>query len=168
MQRSMVLDHQHKNFYIDTPMADPEYVRIKITDIPKEFILEYDLAGKEDHNGWIYFGIRRDCYGLPQAGILANDLLCGRLEKEGYYKLLPYQAFGNTNGSQFSFVSLSMILTLSMWASSTSSISPWSCNGTTKSNQYGRQQDCRLKCPMGFPQQASMHRHEILCQQPIS
>jgi hypothetical protein len=28
------------------PMVDPKYVRIKITDIPKEFILEYDLAGK--------------------------------------------------------------------------------------------------------------------------
>jgi hypothetical protein len=38
-------------------MVDLKYVRIKITDIPKEFILEYDLAGKEDHNGWIYFEI---------------------------------------------------------------------------------------------------------------
>jgi hypothetical protein len=44
------------------------------------------LAGKEDHNGWIYFEIQRGCYGLPQAGILANGLLCGHLEKEGYYK----------------------------------------------------------------------------------
>ncbi len=35
-------------------------------------------------------------------------------------------------------------------------------------NQYGRQQDCRLKCPIGFPQQASTHQHEILCQQPTS
>jgi hypothetical protein len=33
------------------PMEDPEYVRIKITDIPEEFILEYGLAGKEDKNG---------------------------------------------------------------------------------------------------------------------
>jgi hypothetical protein len=46
-----------KNFYLDTPMVDPKYVCIKITDIPKEFILEYDLAGKEDHNRWIYFEI---------------------------------------------------------------------------------------------------------------
>ena len=74
------------NFYLDTPMEDPEYVRIKITDIPEEFILEYGLAGLEDKNGWIYFEIRRGCYGLPQAGILANNLLCGRLEEEGYYK----------------------------------------------------------------------------------
>jgi len=47
-----------KNFYLDTPMDDPEYVHIKITDIPEEFILEYGLAGKEDKNGWIYFEIR--------------------------------------------------------------------------------------------------------------
>ncbi len=32
------------NFYLDTPMVDPEYVRIKITDIPNEFIFEYNLA----------------------------------------------------------------------------------------------------------------------------
>jgi hypothetical protein len=57
------------------PMEDPEYVRIKITDIPEEFILEYGLVGKEDINGWIYFEIHRGCYGLPQAGIQANNLL---------------------------------------------------------------------------------------------
>jgi hypothetical protein len=48
--------------------------------------LEYGLAGKEDHNGSIYFEIWCGCYGFPQAGILANNLLCGCLEKEGYYK----------------------------------------------------------------------------------
>ena len=40
-----------KNFYLDTPMEDPEYVCIKITDIPEEFILEYGPAGMEDING---------------------------------------------------------------------------------------------------------------------
>ena len=34
-----------KNFYLDTPMPDPEYVCIKITDIPAEFIEEYQLVG---------------------------------------------------------------------------------------------------------------------------
>ena len=55
-------------------MPNPEYVHIKITDVPAKFIEEYKLAGR-DHNGWIYFEIFRGCYGLPQAGILANDLL---------------------------------------------------------------------------------------------
>jgi hypothetical protein len=74
-----------KNFYLDTPMPDPEYVRIKILDVPAEFIEEYNLTGK-DRDGWIYFEIHQGCYGLPQAGILANDHLCTRLEAEGYYK----------------------------------------------------------------------------------
>jgi hypothetical protein len=57
MQRSTIFDRQHKKIYLDMPMVDPEYVHIKITDIPKEFILEYGLARKEDHNGWIYYEI---------------------------------------------------------------------------------------------------------------
>ncbi len=63
-----------KNFLLDTPKPDPEYVRMKITDIPEKFIKEYNLAGR-DRDGWIYFEIRQGCYGLPQAGILANNLL---------------------------------------------------------------------------------------------
>ena len=27
-----------KNFYLDTPMAEPEYVRVQLKDIPQEFI----------------------------------------------------------------------------------------------------------------------------------
>jgi hypothetical protein len=73
-----------KNFYLDTPMPDPDYVRIKITDIPVEFIDKYKLAGR-DCDGWIYFEFCLGCYGLPQAGILANDLLGSRLLAEGYY-----------------------------------------------------------------------------------
>jgi hypothetical protein len=74
-----------KNFYLDTPMPDPEYVRIKILDIPEEFIEEYNLTSK-DWDGWIYFEIRQGWYGLPQAGILANDLLRTHLKAEGYYE----------------------------------------------------------------------------------
>ncbi len=77
-------------------MPDPEYVRIKLSDIPAEFIEEYKLAGA-DRNGWIYFKIRRGCYGLPQAGILANDLLRSRL-LIAIMKLNPPLASGATNG----------------------------------------------------------------------
>ena len=74
-----------KNFFFDTPMPEPEYVRIKISDIPAEFILEYKLEGR-DRDGWIYFEIRQGCYGLPQAGILANNLLRSRLVSKGFYE----------------------------------------------------------------------------------
>ena len=63
-----------KNFFLDTPMPNPEYVRIKIMDIPAEFIEGYKLAGT-DRDSWIHFKICKGCYGLPQAGILANNLL---------------------------------------------------------------------------------------------
>ena len=66
-------------------MDDPEYVRIKIKDVPKEFLEEYNLKEYE-HNGWIYFEIVRASYGLPQAGKLSNDLLRERLAEDGYYE----------------------------------------------------------------------------------
>ena len=62
-----------------------EYVRIKLSDIPQEFIEEYNLT-KADQNGWIYFEILRGCYGLPQSGRPANDLLHTRLNKARYYE----------------------------------------------------------------------------------
>ncbi len=74
-----------KNFYLDMPMPDPEYVRVKINDIPAEFIDKYSLADKA-RDGWIYFEIQQGCYSLPQSGILANNLLCLRLELEGYFE----------------------------------------------------------------------------------
>ena len=72
-------------FYLQTPMEQSEYVRIKLSDIPQEFIEEYNLT-RSVQNGWIYFEILRGCYGLPQWGRLANDLLHTRLEKAGYYE----------------------------------------------------------------------------------
>ncbi len=54
-------------------------------DIPDEFIDKYKLTG-QDQVGWIYFEIRQGCYGLPQAGILANNLLRSCLEAKGFHE----------------------------------------------------------------------------------
>jgi hypothetical protein len=74
-----------KNFYLGTPMPKPEYVRIKILDIPQEFINKYKLTGL-DRDGWIYFRIQQGCYGLLQAGTLANDLLRFRFKAKDFYE----------------------------------------------------------------------------------
>ena len=74
-----------ENFYLQIPMEKSEYVRIKLSDIPPEFIGEYNLT-LSVQNGWIYFETLQGCYGLPQSGRLANDLLHTRLEKAVYYK----------------------------------------------------------------------------------
>jgi hypothetical protein len=102
-----------KNFYLDTPMKDPKYVQIIISDIPKKIILENGLSGKEDHTGWIYFEICNGCYGLPQTGILASNLLHGRLEKESYYEADTTLGLWCTNGNQCNF---SLLLTILVWS----------------------------------------------------
>jgi hypothetical protein len=35
----------HKNFYLYTPLPNPEYISVKLLDIPDEFIMEYTPAG---------------------------------------------------------------------------------------------------------------------------
>ena len=79
------------NFYLMTPLKRPEYIRLSIDDIPDEIIQEYKLRAKADSKGMVYISAHRGMYGLPQAGLLANELLEKRLNKRGYYqsKLVP-------------------------------------------------------------------------------
>ena len=73
-----------KNFYLNTPMLRFEYVKIKIDDIPDKIIAEYNLQEKVTPDGYVYVEIQKGMYGLPQAGILAQQLLEQRLNAHGY------------------------------------------------------------------------------------
>jgi hypothetical protein len=79
------------DFYLNTPMKRPEYIRLNIKDIPKEIIDEYKLKQLVDKDGSIYLEAVKGMYGLPQSGLIANELLEKRLNKNGYYqsKLVP-------------------------------------------------------------------------------
>ena len=79
------------NFYLMTPLQRPEYIRIKLADIPQEIIDEYKLKKIADSKGSIYIVANKGMYGLPQSGLLANELLKKRLNKNGYHqsKLVP-------------------------------------------------------------------------------
>jgi hypothetical protein len=72
------------DFYLMTPMAHPEYMRIKLKDLPAEFVELYTLTNMVDSDGYIHIKIQKGIYGLPQAGILAQELLEKRLNKHGY------------------------------------------------------------------------------------
>ena len=52
------------NFDLQTPLDRPEYVRIKFSDIPQDFVDEYNLLAFV-RDGWVYFQINRGVYGLP-------------------------------------------------------------------------------------------------------
>eukprot|EP00804_Cyclotella_cryptica_P028475 CCRYP_020572-RG/>CCRYP_020572-RG protein AED:0.35 eAED:0.35 QI:0/-1/0/1/-1/1/1/0/440 len=74
-----------------TPLPRPEYLRLKLSDIPTEIIREYRLDLLAEPDGTIYVLVRLGMYGLPQAGLLANELLEKRLNAHGYHqsKLVP-------------------------------------------------------------------------------
>ncbi len=64
-----------KDFYLMTPMARFEYFRMKLDLFPQDIIEEYGLSNKVDTDGNIFCEVRRGMYGLPQAEIIAQDLL---------------------------------------------------------------------------------------------
>jgi hypothetical protein len=74
------------NFYLMTPLLRPEYLRIKLTDLPDEIINEYRLRKLVNAKGFVFVEVTKGMYGLPQAGLLANELLEKRLNKNGYFQ----------------------------------------------------------------------------------
>ena len=71
-----------KNFYLETPMYRYEYMRIPLKLIPDKIIDLHQLRDKSKGE-YVYMEIQKGMYGLPQAGILANTLLCERLATHG-------------------------------------------------------------------------------------
>ena len=73
-----------KDFYLNTPMTRYEYMRLKISDMPDNVIEHYNLREIATPDGFIYCEIQKGMYGLPQAGIIAQELLADRLQNHGY------------------------------------------------------------------------------------
>ena len=57
---------------------------MKLELFPPDIIEEYGLRNKVDADGNVFCEVRRGMYGLPQAGIIAQDLLTKPLNKAGY------------------------------------------------------------------------------------
>ncbi len=64
-----------KDFYLMTPMKRYEYFHMKLELFPQDIIDKYDLTSMVDHNGNVHCEVQRGMYGLPQAGIIAQELL---------------------------------------------------------------------------------------------
>ena len=64
---------------------------MKSNDIPEEIINEYKLQEIANKQGMVCIEVTKGMYGLPQAGLLANELLEQHLNKHGYIqsKLVP-------------------------------------------------------------------------------
>ena len=73
-----------KDFYLGTPMARYEYLRIPVKFIPLDIMEQYNLWSLV-HNDHVMAEIRKGMYGLPQAGILAYLRLVKHLNSFGYH-----------------------------------------------------------------------------------
>jgi hypothetical protein len=72
------------NFYLKTPMARRKFMRLKVMDIHKEIIKQYKLRDIVTPDKYVYCEISKGMYGLPQSGIIAQQLLKECLGKVGY------------------------------------------------------------------------------------
>jgi hypothetical protein len=79
--RLLVIDI--KNFYLNTPLGRLKYMVINLSSLPQEIIGEYGVL-ELAHDGRVYIEIQKGVYGLPQSGILTNELLQRRLALDGY------------------------------------------------------------------------------------
>jgi hypothetical protein len=77
----LVIDIKH--FYLNTPFGRLEYMVINLSSLPQETIEKYDLK-ELAQDGKVYIEIQKGMYGLPQVGILFNELLHRNLTKDGY------------------------------------------------------------------------------------
>jgi hypothetical protein len=56
-----------KDFYLNSPMARFEYMRLRIADMPEDVIEHYQLRDKDIHDGYVYCEIQKEMCGLPRA-----------------------------------------------------------------------------------------------------
>jgi hypothetical protein len=71
-----------KDYYLCTPMSQYKYIRMKLEFFPNIIIKEYNLCNKVDAKGNVHCEICQGMYGLPQAGIIAQELLKEYLKRD--------------------------------------------------------------------------------------
>jgi len=72
------------DFYLGTPLDTPEYMIIRLDQMPEASRRKYIYDPSLIRNGCILVEIIRSLYGLPQAGRLSQQRLIRHLETHGY------------------------------------------------------------------------------------
>ena len=50
-------------------------MRLKLRDLPKSVVQQYNMETKATRDGYVHVDIRRGMYGLPQAWLITHQLL---------------------------------------------------------------------------------------------
>lgn len=93
------------DYYLNTPLLRPEYMRMTRKQISPTIMVEYDLEQYFDGDT-MHFEINKGMYGLPQAGLLAQNRLIAHLATAGYIQstLVPCLFKHIDNGVTFVLV----------------------------------------------------------------
>jgi hypothetical protein len=110
--QSSVSDGSHimtldlKDYYLNSPMHRPEYLRISKKHLTPDLISELGLTSFVNSDGSILFAITKGIYGLPHAGALAQEHLIPLLAQHGYHQSpnVPCLFRHDTNGVSFTLV----------------------------------------------------------------
>lgn len=107
---SVVSEHKHwmtidiKDYYLNTPLIRPEFIRIPCRMIPDTTVGTHSPTPYVNQNS-ILFEVNKGMYGLPQAGLLAQQRLIAHLANHGYHETSTSCLFRHTsNGTAFTLV----------------------------------------------------------------
>ena len=67
-------------------MSWSKYMHLKLRNLPESVVQNYNLEKKTTRDGYVYAEIKQGMYGLPQAGLIVQQLLEKILNKKGYHK----------------------------------------------------------------------------------
>ena len=72
------------DFYLGTPLSRPEYMVVRLDQIPQASQDKYILSPSLIRHGCVLAEVTKSIYGLPQAGRLSQQRLIQHLAKHGY------------------------------------------------------------------------------------
>ena len=71
-------------FYLNTHMERSKYMRLRLSNIPKSMVQQYNLEAKATKDGYVHVDIKWGMYCLLQAGVISHKLLDKGLNEKGY------------------------------------------------------------------------------------
>jgi hypothetical protein len=84
MPRAKLFTLDIKDFYLCTLMTRYKCMRLKLSGMPEDVIKHYHLLNIATPDGYVYCKIQKGMCRLPQAGIIAQELLAKRLHEHEY------------------------------------------------------------------------------------
>ena len=81
--RMMTLDI--KDFYLNEMLDEPEYMMVKLEDIPATIIERHQLRALADARGMVLLIVDKTLYGLRQSGMICRNALVKHLALHGYH-----------------------------------------------------------------------------------